>query len=548
MKTYCVLIFSILFTCSVRAQLDTNDFVTTWKTDNIGSSNDSSITIYTDPAYLFNYDVDWNNDGIFDSLGVTADITYTYPAAGTYTIRIRGSFPSIKFGANGNLKDAGKLISIDQWGNVLFYDLSNAFFNCNSLGYAATDKPNFNPGCNASFMFAAATSFNGDIRNWDVSSVTNMSNMFAYAISFNGDIGSWDVSNVTDMSSMFNYANSFNQNLNNWDVSSVTNMSYMFSTTNLFNSNISNWDVSSVTDMSGMFSGTAKFNRDISMWGVSSVTNMNSMFHYAIMFNQNISSWNVSSVTDMSAMFDGASLFNGDISNWDVSSVTNMSNMFTVAGSFNKDIGSWDVSSVTDMSGMFQLASSFNSNISSWDVSSVTNMSIMFDRAGSFNRNLGNWNVQSVSQMTHMLFNSGMSVQNYDSTLIAWQAKPHQLNVSIGVGGLEYCLADSARTLLIADGWVFTGDSKNCLATSVEEEPFKNNFSIFPNPSNGVFTVELLQNLGGQEIQIINSFGQVLKSINIVGNESTQIDLSELPEGMYYMNINGQQKKLVLVK
>ncbi len=61
----------------------TTNFVTTWDT---GAS--TAITIPANGGgYL--YDVDWNNDGTFDDIGVTGNITHNFGSTGNYTIRIR---------------------------------------------------------------------------------------------------------------------------------------------------------------------------------------------------------------------------------------------------------------------------------------------------------------------------------------------------------------------------------------------------------------------------------------------------------------------------
>ena len=69
-------------------------------------------------------------------------------------------------------------------------------------------------------MFYNATSFNGDISSWDVSSMTDMRWMFSGATSFNGDISAWDVRNVTSMSVMFDNAGlssvNYDKLLNGW--------------------------------------------------------------------------------------------------------------------------------------------------------------------------------------------------------------------------------------------------------------------------------------------------------------------------------------------
>jgi surface protein len=73
----------------------------------------------------------------------------------------------------------------------------------------------------------------GHIRDWDVSSVTNMSELFKNQKMFNDDITRWDVSNVTDMSYMFYNAIGFDQNLRMWKVTNVTKSNSIFSDCNI---------------------------------------------------------------------------------------------------------------------------------------------------------------------------------------------------------------------------------------------------------------------------------------------------------------------------
>ena len=57
------------------------------------------------------------------------------------------------------------------------------------------------------------------------------------------------------------YFGSFNQDISDWDVSSVTNMRAMFANTD-FNQDISGWDVSNVTNMQDMFYNTDDLSDD----------------------------------------------------------------------------------------------------------------------------------------------------------------------------------------------------------------------------------------------------------------------------------------------
>ena len=231
-----------------------NEFITTWKTDNLGASLDNEITIPIVPGEIFNYNVDWG-DGNIDT-GITESIIHAYTNPGTYTVTITGRFPRMITLSGG---DQDKLLTIEQWGTNPWTSMEFAFGLCSNLNIINPDIdiPNLSNVTSMASMFLSCSSFNGNTSQWDVGRVMDMSNMFAGASSFNQSISTWNVSNVTDMTSMFANADSFNQDINGWDVSSVINMTNMFVDALAFDQNLGSWDIGSVTNMNTMFSGVA---------------------------------------------------------------------------------------------------------------------------------------------------------------------------------------------------------------------------------------------------------------------------------------------------
>lgn len=376
-------------------------------------------------------------------------------------------------------------------------------------------------------MFNSATIFNQNISLWDVSSVTDMTFLFGDTDDFNQPIGAWDTSSLITTVNMFHRAKSFNQPIGGWNMSNVTDMRYMFNQAPVFNQSIGTWDISGVSSLQSVFFGAKSFNQSLGSWNTSGVTDMQEMFSGATSFNQPIGGWDSSNVTNMSAMFSGISYisdncvyddgydgsgidyytedcdwtyipmaFNQDISGWDVSSVTNMRRMFAqganqyrYAETYDNNTSDYEWSETYTYDSEAQ-PNAFNQDISGWDVSDVTNMSEMFlsgldqhvvgedvlgdpidtytfsagSTYGSFNRSLSLWNMGAVTEASGMLIGSGLSVGNYDDTLIGWSAQVLQAGVTLGANGLAYCDSEAQRQSIIdVYSWTIVDDGKDCV-------------------------------------------------------------------------------------
>ena len=230
-------------------------FITTWAV----SDSDRNITL----PMMGTYSILWGDGS--HSPDVNDSQFYSYDAAGTYTVTVLGEgLESIQL--FGDTANARQLRSIEQWGGTKWITMDAAFDGATNMVYSATDAPNLSGVTSMGYMFNGASSFDGDLSDWNVSSVTNMVFMFNGASSFDQPLDSWNVSSVRGMYGMFYEATDFNQPLNNWNVSSVTFMNEMFNGASSFNRPLGSWNVSSVVSMSDMFAGVSHFNQNLGTW------------------------------------------------------------------------------------------------------------------------------------------------------------------------------------------------------------------------------------------------------------------------------------------
>ncbi|GAA0729991.1 hypothetical protein GCM10009430_40780 [Aquimarina litoralis] len=250
----------------------TDFFITTWET----ISNNESITIPTTGAG-YDYDIDWG-DGTIET-GFTGNASHSYISPGIYKIKIIGDFPQFA-SLVGGIGNAEKLQTIEQWGDMEWRTMFQAFSRCANMNVTATDTPDLSQVTEMGQMFFGCTSLGSpDFSAWDTSNVTGMGWMFLNARNFNGNITTWNVGNVTDFVLMLGGARSFNQNISSWNigenVTGTISMESMLESTENFDQDLGSWDLQKVTDINDILnnSGLSIGNYDATLVGWASHAN-----------------------------------------------------------------------------------------------------------------------------------------------------------------------------------------------------------------------------------------------------------------------------------
>ena len=133
----------------------------------------------------------------------------------------------------------------------------------------------------------------------------------------------------------------------------------------------------------------------------------------------------------------------------------------------------------------------------------------------------------------------------------------HELwDIDTAHGG-GYVMCGTTNQSSVQDVWVIKVDSHGCLFDpdcwlpgAYEEDKYsvgmnelekENYFSIYPNPNNGKFFIENKVGIKSDlEIRIYNTLGEILFS-SMLMNIKTEIDLSEFSNGIYLIEIRGEE-------
>ncbi len=111
-------------------------------------------------------------------------------------------------------------------------------------------------------------------------------------------------------------------------------------------------------------------------------------------------------------------------------------------------------------------------------------------------------------------------------TLYGWV----QLNfeVSYGMGGFAKCTVE---------GYAMQSGS----ASAVVEIPSGEDF-VYPNPSNGLLQIKPAQTGAFHKMTLVNATGKLVKSVDFSGDYPANVDISEVPAGMYIVLLYSENK------
>lgn len=139
---------------------------------------------------------------------------------------------------------------------------------------------------------------------------------------------------------------------------------------------------------------------------------------------------------------------------------------------------------------------------------------------------------------------SGMELtSNATNAQYQWVDCDNNFASIVGENSSSFTATENGNYAVIVTASNGCSDTSACVAissSSIEENALETSIIVSPNPSDGVFSIESSKYFGEVNIKVIDICGKVIldSNQNIDQNTSAKIDLTEMENGMYLVNLS----------
>ncbi len=118
----------------------------------------------------------------------------------------------------------------------------------------------------------------------------------------------------------------------------------------------------------------------------------------------------------------------------------------------------------------------------------------------------------------------------------------HPTEAGVGEHVITYEFTD---TYGCVNSELYTVEVVNCVGIGENEAP---GLELFPNPTNGIINVTLTSDkFENANIQVLDALGKIVyttEGINISGTNTVQVDLTNEPQGLYFVTVSGDGQRI----
>ena len=175
----------------------------------------------------------------------------------------------------------------------------------------------------------------------------------------------------------------------------------------------------------------------------------------------------------------------------------------------------------------------------------------MIDANGTFQSsyfNGGHGSVGFYSDNKFRLLSLAVTLADSDDPMVTQFEGLYFGNFFNGIDGrpnpYSYDISNGNQTLVITK---YNGDkatySKRVLATSETSKP---KISVYPNPATDLITIGNLK--PNSTLELLDNSGKLIRSISDNKTSKAEIDIKNLPSGIYYLKVDGQSLQKIIKK